>query len=596
MKKANKRKDNKKTEENDEEQKEQYTGFKISENGETVLSRKNNINDNVEENNSKKKIYQSNKSDNNGNSSDKEKEIKDNDSSKIKIENEGANKYLENKIEELENKIKVLDNENKELKNKIKVLENENKELKDDNKELKDDNKTLMKQIKELNKKNELIKSSEENSNKRKKRGNKKSTKKNNSEQTLSDSESENSKKSSPEKKSKNKKKNKAKLLESIPEEIIYQSIEAYPRATLIGLQNIGATCFMNSTLQCLSQTKGLTNYFLKNSNYNKIINNSVAARNPKDYQLAPVYYELIQNLWKLNGPNYYAPYNFMNRVNDMNPLFKKGEAGDAKDFIIFVLEQMHRELNKSLNMKKISGVSTLNQYDKNNTLMNFFNEFTENTSIISDLFFGFNETTNICLYCKNYYNGVNYPICYNYGIFNVLIFPLEEVKNMKNNNNMANVYNFYQGPTNVVNMDDCFLYNQKTDLFTGENKNYCNLCKQLSESHYTSKIYISPNILIIILNRGKGNIYKVDLDFQNTIDISNYVIQKDKPRIIYNLYGVITHLGESGPNAHFVATCKSPVDGKWYRYNDANVKPIRDFNADVKNFGIPYILFYEKC
>ena len=85
-------------------------------------------------------------------------------------------------------------------------------------------------------------------------------------------------------------------------------------------------------------------------------------------------------------------------------------------------------------------------------------------------------------------------------------------------------------------------------------------------------------------------------MDFQNTIDISNYVIQKDKPRIIYNLYGVITHLGESGPNAHFVATCKSPVDGKWYRYNDATVKPIRDFNADVKNFGIPYILFYEKC
>ena len=40
MKKASKRKDNKKTEENDEEQKELYTGFKMSENGETVLSKK----------------------------------------------------------------------------------------------------------------------------------------------------------------------------------------------------------------------------------------------------------------------------------------------------------------------------------------------------------------------------------------------------------------------------------------------------------------------------------------------------------------------------------------------------------------------------
>ena len=375
----------------------------------------------------------------------------------------------------------------------------------------------------------------------------------------------------------------------------VLQSIQLYTKPTLVGLQNIGATCFMNATLQCLSQTKGLTNYFLKEGNYSKIINNNIALSNPKDYQLSPLYYELIQNLWKSEGPKYYAPYNFMKRVNDMNPLFKKGEAGDAKDFIIFILEQMHKELSKPLKIKNIKETTTLNQYDKNITFMNFFNDFTKSTSIISDLFYGFNETTNVCLFCKNCYSGFNYPICYNYGIFNLLIFPLEEIKNMKNNYNLMNFCNFYQGPTNTVNIDDCFLYNQKTDLFTGENKNYCNLCKQLCDSHYTSKIYISPNILILILNRGKGNIFKVKMDFQTTIDITNYVIQKDKPRIIYNLYGVITHLGQSGPNAHFVATCKSPVDGIWYRYNDAIVEPIKDFLTDVYNFGTPYILFYEK-
>ena len=375
----------------------------------------------------------------------------------------------------------------------------------------------------------------------------------------------------------------------------VLQSIQLYTKPTLVGLQNIGATCFMNATLQCLSQTKGLTNYFLKEGNHSKFINNNIALSNPKDYQLSPLYYELLQNLWKSEGPKFYAPYNFMKRVNDMNPLFKKGEAGDAKDFIIFILEQMHKELNKSLKLKNIKETTTLNQYDKNNTFMNFFNEFTKSTSIISDLFYGFNETTNVCLYCKNCYGGVNYPICYNYGTFNLLIFPLEEIKNMKNNYNLMNFCNFYQGPTNTVNIDDCFLYNQKTDLFTGENKNYCNLCKQLYDSQYTSKIYISPNILILILNRGKGNIFKVKMDFQTTIDITKYVIQKDKPMIIYNLYGVITHLGQSGPNAHFVATCKSPVDGIWYRYNDAIVEPIKDFLADVYNFGTPYILFYEK-
>ena len=38
--------------------------------------------------------------------------------------------------------------------------------------------------------------------------------------------------------------------------------IKLYKSPTLIGLNNIGATYFMNSTLQCLSQTKNLTNYF----------------------------------------------------------------------------------------------------------------------------------------------------------------------------------------------------------------------------------------------------------------------------------------------------------------------------------------------
>ena len=145
-----------------------------------------------------------------------------------------------------------------------------------------------------------------------------------------------------------------------------------------------------------------------------------------------------------------------------------------------------------------------------------------------------------------------------------------------------------------VVNLYECFNYNQKTDYFQGENKNYCNICRQLWNSEYTSYIYSSPNVLILILNRGKNNIYKIKLDFAETIDISQFVINKNISQV-YNLYGVITHLGESGPNAHFVASCKSPIDGNWYRYNDAIVSPITNIQNEVFNFGIPYILFYQK-
>ena len=186
----------------------------------------------------------------------------------------------------------------------------------------------------------------------------------------------------------------------------------------------------------------------------------------------------------------------------------------------------------------------------------------------------------------------MNNPICYNYGIFNCLIFPLEEVKNMKNNSMQ---YNNNQIKYNRVSLYDCFFYNQKSELFTGENRNYCNLCKQLFDSIYTSKIFVSPNVLVLILNRGKGNIYNVKLDFTEYIDITQFVQQRDCTQLIYNLYGVITHIGQSGPNAHFVASCKSPIDNNWYRYNDAFVNPITNFQKEVIEFGTPYILFYQK-
>ena len=50
--------------------------------------------------------------------------------------------------------------------------------------------------------------------------------------------------------------------------------------------------------------------------------------------------------------------------VNVMNPLFQKGQAGDSKDFIIFILEQLHKELKKSVKSNNnFSGINEpLNQ------------------------------------------------------------------------------------------------------------------------------------------------------------------------------------------------------------------------------------------
>ena len=64
---------------------------------------------------------------------------------------------------------------------------------------------------------------------------------------------------------------------------------------------------------------------------------------------------------------------------------------------------------------------------------------------------------------------------------------------------------------------------------------------------------------------------------------------------MIYDLYGVVTHLGESGDSGHFVASCKSPCDNKWYRYNDSIVHQIFNIKSEIIDLGNSYILFYQK-
>jgi ubiquitin C-terminal hydrolase len=237
------------------------------------------------------------------------------------------------------------------------------------------------------------------------------------------------------------------------------------------------------------------------------------------------------------------------------------------------------------------------NSYDKNDILNNFFEDFKKKgISMVSDLFFGISETTTECLYCRMNYNseGFNVPICYDYEIFNCLIFPLQEVSNMKNNSLQYNNYiNMIQN--NRVSIYECFNYSRKTRHFTGDNRKLCNFCNQLFDCDYTTRIYSSPNILIIILYRRKDNMYDIKIDFNEEIDIAQFILTRDKPQIIYNLYGVITQLGKNGPNNHFVASCKSPIDNKWYRCDDAFISPINDIQRDVIEFGTPHVLFYER-
>ena len=364
----------------------------------------------------------------------------------------------------------------------------------------------------------------------------------------------------------------------------IVKNIHKEPK---IGLNNIGATCYMNATLQCFSHTIKLSNYFLSPYHQNLI--------NSNENKLSKSYLEVLKNLWIKNYNNNkdnYSPYDFKNIISQMDSSFKGVTANDSKDLINFILQQLHLELNKIKYNNNIYNINNfnLNQNDEMNVLQYFLEDYKKNNqSIISDLFYGIIETKTECLQCKkrNQCNGIYNPIyLYNFQIINFIIFPLEEIRKTK-----SEIFNFY---FNEVTIYDCFDFYQKEELMQGQNQMWCKYCKQNTVSEYCTLIYSSPEYFILILNRGKGNIYDVKLQFEEIIDISNYVKMKINPILKYQLYAIVSHIGPSSMAGHFIAFCKSPIDCMWYKYNDSEVDLIGSSFSNIQE-GCPYILFYER-
>ena len=340
----------------------------------------------------------------------------------------------------------------------------------------------------------------------------------------------------------------------------------------LVGLTNIGATCYMNAVLQCFSNIKELTNYLFKPEVTKKIEDHKFSKT------LSFEYLELLKHLWLIDKSNIeyygenksYSPYQFKNVLGKLNELFLKNEANDSKDLIIFIQEQLHQELNFLFERQiRLNNIININQFSDKIVQHNYFEFFKANyKSKISDLFYGTQKTITT----------------YNYQIFSNLIFPLEAIRESKGipRNGNKTVY---------VSIEDCFDYNQQINYFRGQNQINCNFCRQMTNAYYMTKIYISSNILIIILNRGKGLEFNVNLSITEEINISKYIENNESP-FCFSLIGAIIHLGNSGLDGHFIAICKNKNDGQWYKYNDSIVTK-SNFN-EIKSLGIPYVLFYK--
>jgi uncharacterized protein YcgL (UPF0745 family) len=204
------------------------------------------------------------------------------------------------------------------------------------------------------------------------------------------------------------------------------------------------------------------------------------------------------------------------------------------------------------------------------------------NSSFLINTFYFEQQSELKCLSCQ--FNKVSYNIA------NILIFPLEKVREFMTKKSPNGFIS--------VTLENCFENYQEVELLSGQNQIFCNNCKRMSNASTGNKMFTSPQVMTIILNRGKGLEFQVEFEYPLFLNIDKYIIDKSQNNNNYELICVLTHLGPSGMSGHFIAFCKSPNDGKWYCYNDATVteidNPTENDNGEFES--VPYVLFYQKC
>ena len=383
-------------------------------------------------------------------------------------------------------------------------------------------------------------------------------------------------------------------------------SLKQLNNIPMIGLKNIGQTCYMNSVLQCFSNLYYITNYFLNPSKKDIIYSNIIKMSNPNAPSLSIAYKELIDNLWKGKPKVPYSPHKFKDILGKLNSLFKDENAGDSKDLACFLIMQLHTELNNidsNINKNKNNFISQeniiVNPYDKNQVFQYFFNDFCiSHNSIITQYFYGVNQSMFECQNCKmnNIQRRINEPLIkYNFENFFYLEFPLNEVRKyvMMNNNNMGMNFGANYQNINEVDIYQCFYYYQNQSEMNG----YCDKCGlNNAKILHVTRIFSSPNILMIVFNRGKGLQFNIKINFPEILDLSKIVINDNNNKIIYELQSVIKHLGDSSSSGHFISYCRSPIPNfhhRWFCYNDETVVETKNWN-DIHDIGVTYILFYQ--
>mmetsp|Transcript_22307 Transcript_22307/g.32479 ORF Transcript_22307/g.32479 Transcript_22307/m.32479 type:complete len:1180 (+) Transcript_22307:45-3584(+) len=111
----------------------------------------------------------------------------------------------------------------------------------------------------------------------------------------------------------------------------------------VVGLMNLGNTCFMNSMLQCLSNTKRLTDVFTSDRYASQLNKTNALGHGGK---VASSYAKLVKDMW-CGQYTVVAPEDFKRTIGEFQPQFSGYQQQDSQEFMLFLLDGLHEDMNR---------------------------------------------------------------------------------------------------------------------------------------------------------------------------------------------------------------------------------------------------------
>ncbi|XP_041080725.1 ubiquitin carboxyl-terminal hydrolase 19-like isoform X7 [Polyodon spathula] len=163
------------------------------------------------------------------------------------------------------------------------------------------------------------------------------------------------------------------------------------------GLVNLGNTCFMNSVIQSLSNTRELRDYF-----HDQAFKTELNCSNPLGTggRLANGFARLLRTLWK-GTYDAFQPSNLKAIVASKASQFTGNAQHDAQEFMAFLLDGLHEDLNRIQNKPYTETVDSDGRPDEVVAEEAWQRHKMRNDSFIVDLFQGQYKSKLVCPICS---------------------------------------------------------------------------------------------------------------------------------------------------------------------------------------------------